>query len=319
MGILFSEVKYYASESVDFDVPSSNGGAMGIEIVNDTLHSIFPEISATERETGFTRYSKIFIFNESTTRIMQDCIFYIKQDVLPEDRLKMFAATEQVHIDFDNKTSLTATVVAGTSIEIENILPSGTVAGDIVGRKTDIAGSDFTVASSADDTHIAFAEDITSDVGAGYTISTNDEYDFYEDDEDFVTGKEYVNSVIRSTVTLGVTEIYISILDKLLFEVGDDVVICDGYFRAVYRGGIDSIVDHGVDEDIAIITLDKAYTSTSSIPTDEGYISNGLKISLSPGEGRSFWLELKIASSDAIDAEVINQFQVGTHFDDITA
>lgn len=322
MGILFNEVKYYTSESRDFSTPSANGGGIGEEIINDTLHSIFPEISATERETGFLRYAKIFVFNESTTREMKDCIFYIKQDVIPPDRLRLFEATEQESISFENSLEMlgsSSAIAAGTSIQIENMLPVTATAADLVGRTITISGFTFTVTASADATHIALGEDITIDIAANTTISTSDDYDTYQDGEDFVSGKDYINSVVKSTVTTGTTEIFIPIVDKNAFEVGDSIILVDGYFRAVYRGGVAAVEDHAVNTEVAIITLDKAYTSSVSIPTDEGFIANGIKRSLRPGEGKSFWLELRIDPSDAIDAELINQFQLGTHFDDITA
>lgn len=322
MGILFSEVKYYTSVSRDFSAPALNGGGIGDEVVNDTLHSIFPEISATERETGFTRYVKLFVFNESTTREMKDCTFYIKQDVVPPDRLKLFEAIEKDSITFENSLELlgsSSAIAAGTSIQIENILPITLDASNLVGRVIEIAGSSFNVASSADATHIALVENITVDVAINTTIATTDDYDTYQDSEDFIGGKDYISSVVKSTVTTGATEIFIPILDKDKFEVTDSLILVDGYFRAVYRGGISAIADHGTDPEIAIITLDKTYTSTVSIPANEGFIANGIKKSLRPGEGKSFWLELKIDPSDAIDAELINQFQLGTHFDDITA
>lgn len=322
MGILFSEVKYYVSESRDFNTPSLNGGGVGAEITNDTIHSVFPEISATERENGFTRYAKFFVFNESTTRSMKDCIFYIKQDVLPPDRMKLFEATENQNIKFDNKNELlgsSSAIAAGTSIEIENIFPDTLSGADLVGRLIDISGVQFTVASSADATHIALNEDISIDVAVGYSISTIDDFDIMQPTEDFIAGKDYINSLIRSTVATGATELFIPILDKNMFEIGDPIVVVDGYFRAVYRGEILDIQDHGTDPEIAIVTLLKAYTSMVTIPSDEGYICNGVRHTLNPGEGKSFWLELKVSPSDAIDAEVINQFQLGTHFDDVTA
>jgi len=322
MGILFSEVKYYVSEHRSDSDASQNGGRVGDQIVNDTLHSIFNEISATERENGLTRFSKVFVFNESSSRVMKDCIFYIKQDVLPPDRLKLYEATEKLHITFENTDELlgsSSAVAAGTSIAIENIYPAGTVAGDLVGRSFMIDTIEYTVASSADDSHIALDKDITVDILANTTFSTVDDYDFMQSDEDFVAGKKYINSVIRSTVSSGTTNIYIPTQDKDLFEVGDDVIICDGYFRAVYRGGIQSITDHQSDPELAVVELNKAFGSTVTIPTNEGYLANGFKKTLSPGEGKSFWIELDISPSDAIDAEIINQFQIGTHFDDISA
>jgi len=322
MGILFSEVKYYVSEHRDFSDDTVNGGKPGAEIVNDTIHSIFPEISATERESGFTRYSKIFIFNKSTTRVMKDCIFYIKQDVLPPDRIRLFESSENSSISFDNKNEILGTgsaVAAGTAVEINNILPDTFSASDLVGRKVIIGSTPLTIASSPDGTHISFAENIDIDIVAGYKISTSDDFDKYQNHQNFISDKGYINSLLKSTLTTGATEIFIPMVDKIKFEASDTIVIVDGYHRAVYRGEIDSIANHGTDPEIAIVTLVKPYTSSVTIPSNEGYVSNGMKHTLKPGEGKSFWLELIVSPSDAIDAEVINQFQIGTHFDDITA
>jgi len=322
MGILFSEVKYYNSELIDFTDSALNGKGVGTEITNDTMHSIFPEISATERETGFTRYAKVFVSNESTTRKMQDCIFYIKQDVAPPDRLKLYEATESAHYEFNITSTLSgdvSAVAAGTSIDIDTFSPVTAVAADFVGREFEIGGLSYIVVSSPTLSTITFDRDVAVEIVAGSTAATVDDFDTLEAGEDFVLGKKLVNSVIKSTVIAGTMSISIPIADKLLFETGDPIVIVDGYFRATYRGVVDTVADHGTDTALAVVTLTTAYTSTSSIPANEGFICNGAKQSLLPGQKKSFWLELTIDVSNAIDAEIINQFQMGTHFDDVTA
>lgn len=321
MGILFNEVKYYKSESVDFSDSSLNGGGPGDEIVNDTLHSIFPEISATERESGLTRIAKYFVFNESSDRVMKDCIFYIKQDVIPPDRLRLVEATELTHFSFENSVDLLGSgsaIAAGTSIQIENISSISNVAGDLVGRSFLAGGVTLTVASSADDTHIAFNEDINIDIVASSEFSSNDDFDIYEDNEDFASAKKMINSVTMSTISTGTTDISIPISDKSYFESGDSIIILDGYYRAVFRGEVSTVADHATDTNLALITLNKAYTSTVTIPVNQGFVANGAKKTLSPGDGKSFWIELTVSPSDAIDSEIVNQFQLGTHFDDIS-
>lgn len=263
MGILYSDVKYYRSEVVDFTDSSINGGGVGDEIINDTLHSIFPEISASQRESGVVLRAKIFVRNESPDRKMQDAIFYIKQDVQPEDRLIMYDATMRESYTFENTTVIdgaTTTVSAGTSIEITNITPAGAVAGDIVGRTVSVAGHTLTIASSADDTHVAFSEDIDFDIAANATFQTNDGNDTVENDEDFSNSKKYVNSVIKSTVMEGVTTVDIPRVDAVFFEQNDNIIIVDEYFRAVYRGQVDSVVD-SANENTSTITLSSTYSS----------------------------------------------------------
>ncbi len=238
MGILYSEVKYYTSVDIDFTDDTLNGGDKGVQIVNDTLHSIFPEISATQREEGVTMRAKVFVENDSTDRKMQDAIFYIKQDVQPDDRLSMYTAL---------------------------------------------------------------------------SVSS------HEDEEDFVTGKQFVNAVIKSTVTSGSTTVNISIQDKDLYEVGDSIVIVDGYFRASFRGEVSVIENHATDVEAAVITLSKPYGSTTTIPALAGFVCNGNKQSMIPGDVYAIWMELVIAPTGAIDAEIVNQFQIGVHFDDVVA
>ncbi len=236
MAILYSEVKYYTSVDIDFVDETLNGGDKGIQIVNDTLHSIFPEISATQRENGVILRAKVFIENDSTDRKMQDAVFYIKQDVQPDDKLRMYAATTLIN---------------------------------------------------------------------------------HEDEEDFVTGKKFINSVIKSTVSAGITVISIPMQDKDLYEVGDDIVIVDSYFRASFRGEVNDIQDHSTDVETAVITLSKEYASTNTISALTGYVANGLKQTLVPTDIFAIWMELEISSSSAIDTEIVNQFQIGVHFDDV--
>ena len=238
MGIAFSDVKYYNSADIDFSDPTQNGGGEGTQIVNDTMHSIFPEISATQRENGVTLRAKVFVKNDSADRKMQDTIFYIKQDVQPEDRLAVYPAT---------------------------------------------------------------------------SLAT------HEDDEDFSTLRRYLNSPVKSTISNGVTTIDVPISDKSNYIVGDSFVILDGYFRAVHRAEITAIADSASDPSSATITMSKTYTSSATIPSNVGFVGNGEKISLSPSDVHPMWIELVIAPTNAIDAEIINQFQVGTHFDDVTA
>lgn len=238
MGILFNEVKYYNSIDIDFTDPTLNGGDIGAEITNDVLHSIFPEISATQRESGTVLRAKIFIKNDSVGRKMQDCIFYIKQDVQPEDSLCLYEASSQVS---------------------------------------------------------------------------------HENDEDFGASKIHVNSVVKSTISAGMTTVNIPIVDKPNYAISDNIVILDGYFRAVFRGTITDLQDHGSDPTSAVITLSKAYASSVTIPSMEGWIGNGSMSSLLPAEVKSLWLELTISPTNAIDAEIINQFQIGTHFGDVAS
>ena len=238
MGIAYSDVKYYKSVDIDFTDASANGGDIGDQIVNDTLHSIFPEVSATQRENGVVHRAKVFVKNTSADRKMQDAIFYIKQDTQPADRLVMYTATTQVN---------------------------------------------------------------------------------HEDDEDFGTLKKYVNSVVKSTVVEGSTTVAIPTQDKPIFEVGDPLIIVDQYFRAVYRGEVDAIDDDANDPDNAIITLSRPFASSEAIPVLEGYVCNGFKGDLIPDAVHSMWMELTIAPTSAIDAEIVNQFQIGVHFDDVTA
>jgi len=236
MGIQYSDVKYYRSVDVDFSDPTLNGGGIGEEIINDTLHSIFPEISATQRENGVVLRAKMFVANESADRKMQDTIFYIKQEVQPEDYLTLYS-------------------------------------------------------SDGEDTH--------------------------ESDEDFDSKKKYKNSVIKSTVIEGITTVDIPIVDKEFYDTGDNVIILDEYFRATYRGTIESVEDSASDSESATITLSTAYTSTSTIPAMAGYLANGFMATLAPGENSPMWIELTVVPTNAIDAEIVNQFQIGVHFDDV--
>ena len=238
MGIAYEDVKYFRSIDVDFLDDTANGGDEGTQIVNDELHSIFPEISASQRESGDVLRAKIFVKNDSADRKMQSTIFYIKQDVQPDDKLTMYSAS------------------SNTS---------------------------------------------------------------HEDDEDFTSLSKFVNSPIKTTVSSGVVDIDIPIADKDDYTIGDNVMIVDGYFRAVHRTTIADIQDNAGDPSSATITLTRAYASSVTIPSLTGYIANGEMITLDVAEKHPMWLELTVAATNAIDTEILNQFQIGVHFDDVAS
>ena len=322
MAILFDEVKYYKSEKVDFDDPSNNGMGPGDQIVNDTLNSIFPEVSATDRENGLERIAKVFVSNESSDRLMAETIFYLKQDVFAPDMLTLYEATESEYISFKNQDDLdggTTTVTAGTEIFITDILPDTNDATSLVGRKIQIGSLETEVATAPTSSSITLSDDINFDVAAGTKIETIDMFDYLESDEDFTTAKVYANVISMGSISSGTTTINVADSEVSYFEVGDNIVLVDQYFRVIHRTTITDIQQNTGDPSLYDITMAREYDSTYTVPANQGYIANGFKQDLPPGRMKSLWLKLKVQPSNAIDTEVINQFQLGVHFDDIEA
>ena len=237
MAMLETEYEHYISLDRDFSTPSANGGAIGNLVVPDSLNVIFPEVLASEREVGLVRYSKVFMKNASADRKMLNNIFFVKQDLLPPDRIRLIEAT--------SPTS-------------------------------------------------------------------------HQSDENFGTAKKYINSVIVEGLTNGLTTLVIPRVDAPYFEVLDHLVIVDGYYRTLYRGSATEVQDHATNVNASVVTLSTPYVGVT-IPALEAFLCNGVKDTLAPGETKSFWLELEIAQESAIDSEVINQFQTGASFDDVSA
>ena len=85
------------------------------------------------------------------------------------------------------------------------------------------------------------------------------------------------------------------------------------------RGEATAVEDHATDANLAVITLDRTYNGAVVIPSNNGGVSNGFKKTIKPNESASYWVELTVAAENAVDVEVINQYRVGTIFDDVTA
>ena len=156
-------------------------------------------------------------------------------------------------------------------------------------------------------------------MAADTPINTVDMYDFLESDEDFQNMKEYANAISMGSISSGTTVVNVSDSDVDFFEVGDNIVLIDQYFRVIHRAAITDIQQNSGDPSLYDITMDKEYTSAYTVPATQGYIANGFKQDLLPGRKKSLWIKLKVQASSAIDTEVINQFQLGVHFDDLEA
>jgi hypothetical protein len=322
LGISYEEVVFRKALNTDHSDNTINGGPQGPVIINDVLNSIFPEITATERENGVTRRTKMFITNESANREMKDSLLAIVQDILPPEKLRLFAATENTYFRFLLDTDVLggdATVVAGTNIDIKSLTPSSASTSDIVGRKVKIDTTTYTIDSAPSSTEITFAEDVNTNYNADTVVLPDDLFDSVENDESFVNSNALINSVMSSSFQNGSSTVDIAIAEKDYFAIGDNVVVMDGYFRVLFRCTVDDVQDHATDVQLATITLNKTYTGSVTVPSGEGFIAGALKRSIPPGRTMSFWLELIVSPSSSVEDEAINQFKINTYFDDVTA
>lgn len=295
MGISYNEVIFKKSANTDHSDNSINGGAPGSQILNDVLNSIFPEITATERENGVTRRTKMFLHNASTNREMKDTLLAIVQDILPPEKLRLFAATENSYFRFLLNEDLMggdSVVAAGTAISIKTLTPDTVNTSDIVGRKVKMGGIGYTVDSAPSSTEITLVENVNSNLPADTEVVVNDVFDSVEDEESFVETNAIINSTMSSTFQNGSSSVDIPVIEKDYFSIGDDFVVMDGYFRVIFRGSITDVQDHGTDIQLATLTLNKTYSGSMTVPANQGFIAGALKRTVRPGETVSFWLEL---------------------------
>ena len=321
MAIEFSDVVFNESISVNFEDDTLNGIKIGPVLSNDAINNIFPEVSATSRQTGLIQRAKVFISNNSIGRTMQDTILHIKQDVLTPDRLAIYEATELEYIELTTVAELdgvSATIVSGTPVEVTNVLPVTLTTADAIGRVFFINGLNLTVDTAPDSTHVTFQEDITVLIEAGTKITPSDLFDSPESAEDFTTLAKKTNVLIAQSVNNAGSDIYISELDEADFIVGEAILITNEYYQVVYRGFIGSKEVDAIDASLFKITLSSPYYG-NIIPANKGFLSNGLLFDLADNRTKSFWIEMDIRQETTIQAEVISQFQIGLHFDDVTS
>lgn len=321
MAIQFDDVKYYKSELIDFDDDTKNGMGVGDIIHNDRMNEIFNEVTATEREEGVIKRAKIFINNGSNGRTMKRTLFHVKQNVYTPDMLRLYEAKENPTVNFtfiDEQDGSSTAISAGTELSINISEPSGAVAGDIIDRKLTVLGEKYTVDSAPSDTSIKLKEDVTIDIKTTDILVSSDDFDYLESDEDFTSLKPLVNAVIKASVHSGDNKVYISADDSNYFSAGDDIVIPNEYYQTVFRGKIDSIDDDNDDDSLKIITLDKDYIG-NILPALRTSICNGVIFDLPDGKTKSAWAELEVQATSNVQSEVISQFQIGLHFDDVAS
>lgn len=320
MAISIDEYEHYISEARNFETPALNGGTVGDLVAPDSLNVIFPEIIASEREIGVVKRSKIFMKNGSADRKMLNNIVFLKQDLLPPDKIRLIEATEKDDFAFILDETIDGsvnTLVAGTAFLIKNV--SGVLISDLVGREITLLDIEFTISSFDEGAStISLDLDIDFDISIDTKMQSSDNFKIFESDEDFTSIKRYLNSVITEGLSNGVTEIIVPRVDAPYFDADDTVVIVDGYHRVLYRGELLSLADHATNIDSSIATLKTAYTGVA-IPPFESYLCNGIKNTMIPGQIKSYWLELEVQPESAIDSEVVNQFQTGASFDDVAA
>ena len=316
MAIRYVDAKYHGAGVINFENQSVNGAGVGAQIPNDQLNSIFPEVSATEREAGKVSRAKIIVRNTSTDRIMKDSYFFVSQDVFDPDRVKIYPATENTNIKGTLDTGLTAGTVAGTNITITATFPLGATVADFDGRRI-IIGADVYTVSSISGNDIILAEDIQNDYPAGTLIKMDDIFDAVELTEVFNIATSKVNTTLKLTFQSGVNTVLIGTHDADKFANGDAIAIMDSYYRVIFRAKITSIDVDGGDAARTILTMDKTYTGAIIIPSDEGYVANALESTILPGDGFSFWVEMTIGAVQTVDAEVQNHFQLTSFFDDV--
>ena len=322
MGISYSEVKTYKSEVIDLNDPLVNGKGVGELLVNGDLNGLFPEITATQREDGMINRIKVFVKNHSVDRKMQNLLILISKDILPPDKLKIYPAIENTRLTFrllNDILGADATVAAGTNIEVVGFLPSGTVIGDFIGRRMTIGAGTYTIASSPTSTTISLQEDVTVNIPADTISFMDDIFDSVEDDTSFIDSEAKVNSVLGSTFTSGSSTVYVPIIEKVHYSIGEKVLILDGYFRIIFRATLVDVQDHGSDGNLATLTLDKTYAGALTIPSGEGFVSGGIPSDIPPGEITSYWAEMTVFPESAVEAEILNEYKVSMHFDDVSA
>jgi hypothetical protein len=320
MSILYSEVKFSNSEYIDFNDSSINGGGVGNILENDRINNIFPEVSATERQSGGIKRSKLFISNNSSDRTMQSTLLHIKQNVLAPDKLVLFDASENEHLEFTSSSALNggdSTIAAGTSIEVSDLYPSGKTTNDLIGRTYYLGTLLVTVDTAPDATHITFSDDVTENIPLGYVSKTSDDFTSSEDDEDFGTLDKFSSAIVVQEILNGSSDIRISSDVHEDFSVDDFVLLTNEYYQVSYRGKITAMEENSEDSSQWILTLDNPYYG-NTIPILKGSICNGLHFDLPSGRTKSFWLEMNIQAETTIQAEILSQFQLGIHFDDIT-
>ena len=321
MAILYSEVVYRKGAISDYSDATLNGGPLGDTIVNDTLNSIFPEITATEREAGVTRRTKIFITNESSSRTMKDTLISIGQDILPPEKLRLFEAQELAKIGFTLSEDLsggTIPIAAGTTISIRSIT-AGSIASDLVGRRIKLGEYEYNVSGSTSSTEISFSDPISSNLLDGELAKTSDMYDSVESEESFTEANAYVNSVTSSSFQNGSSHIDIALGEKVHYATGDNFIILDGYYRVIFRGEITGVQDHSTDANLATLDFGSPYNGTQTIPAGAGFVAGAFKRTIKPGDTVSMWAELIVSPNSSVEEEAINQFQVSVYFDDVTA
>lgn len=95
MSIQSEELQFYRSAAVSD--ASTNGGRMGsAEVADSVKNNIFPDPSQSERESGLTRYRKIYVKVENADELsLANAMIHLTQPSSGEDRVALIEGTQR--------------------------------------------------------------------------------------------------------------------------------------------------------------------------------------------------------------------------------
>lgn len=139
MAVVPSDIKFVKAQ-YNNDL-SSNGGRIGsIDVVNNALNNIFPNVTSAERTAGLTRYRKMFMWNYSSgSGELFSSEIYINTRSLADDYFQLKAGTDSdvqsdvTAADWAGAGLLATAVVSGqNSLAVTFDGPSGVYSGESV-------------------------------------------------------------------------------------------------------------------------------------------------------------------------------------------
>ena len=167
------DIKIYLSGGASNTDPNASlGGVISTtELVDNTLHNLFAKVSASEAETGSTKYRGVYLKNENGhTLTLQDAVAYIESQTTSGDTSIEIAVADEA-IDTEMET-LTDEDTAPASISGDWVSATGTAAGSSIGDLADGSYRGIWVKRIVNASASAYGNDTAQIAGRGETTST---------------------------------------------------------------------------------------------------------------------------------------------------
>ena len=123
MAVATTDIKLYKSLDTNIDLDTANGGDIDVasEVVSGVLHNLFPQVRASDVESGITRWLKVFVKNTHGTDTAFNLFTAISKPTDVEDMIYFAEAINTDHLSDINTSTIRLYGIGESTTELSAV------------------------------------------------------------------------------------------------------------------------------------------------------------------------------------------------------